>query len=130
MGTDKQTTKIQSFTDLSAWKESHKLVLNVYKVTSTFSKTEVYGLTSQMRRSGVSVTSNIAGSFSRRTKKDKVNFYIMSLGSLSELFSQLFIARDLKYINEKDFQNISTKCDTSKRLLNGLIKSAEDWNRD
>lgn len=68
-------TKIRSFTDLEAWKEGHKLVLAVYKVTKKFPKEEKYALTDQMRRCAVSITSNIAEGFSRQGKKEKIQFY-------------------------------------------------------
>ena len=64
-------TKIKSFTDLNAWKEGHKLVLQVYKITSDFPQGEKFGLIDQMRRCAVSITSNISEGFSRKTKKEK-----------------------------------------------------------
>lgn len=77
--------KIKSFTDLQAWKEGHKLVLLIYEMTDDFPKKEVYALASQMQRAAVSFTSNIAEGFSRQTDKDKSHFYIMALGSTTEL---------------------------------------------
>ena len=85
--------KIKSFTDLNAWKESHKLVLMVYGVTKTFPREEIFALVSQMRRCAVSITSNIAEGFSRQSYKEKVQFYSISQGSVTELQSQLLIAR-------------------------------------
>ena len=67
--------KIQSFCDLNAWKEGHGLVLEIYNITKFFPKEELYGITSQMRRCVVSITSNIAEGFKKRTLKDKINFY-------------------------------------------------------
>ena len=87
--------KIKSFTDLTAWKEGHKLVLLIYKLTKKFPKEESYGLTDQIRRCSVSITSNIAEGFSRKSQKEKLQFYHMSLGSLlvSKLLNGL-----IKYI--------------------------------
>ena len=79
-----EKVKIKSFTDLNAWKEGHQLVLLVYKITSTFPKNEAYSLVDQMRRCVISITSNVAEGFSRRTKKEKIQFYYMSIGSITE----------------------------------------------
>ncbi|PIR80147.1 MAG: hypothetical protein COU25_01570 [Candidatus Levybacteria bacterium CG10_big_fil_rev_8_21_14_0_10_35_13] len=80
-----QTKKIQSFTQLNVWKEAHKLVLLIYKTTDNFPKKETYSLTDQMRRCAISITSNIAEGFSRQGKKEKLQFYYVSKGSLTEL---------------------------------------------
>src|SRR5438552_552856 len=98
--------KIQRFTDLVAWREGHKLVLEIYKITSNFPQKEAYALSDQMRRCVVSITSNIAEGFSRRTNKEKAQFYYMSLGSTTELQNQLLIARDLAYIEKDRFNEL------------------------
>ena len=113
-------SKIKSFTDLNAWKEGHKLVLMIYKNTDTFPQKEVFGLTNQMRRSVVSITSNIAEGFSRATDKDKVQFYSIAQGSLTELQNQLLIARDVGYIKEEIFREIANQTITVSKLINGL----------
>jgi len=121
-----ETKKIKSFTDLDAWKEAHKLVIMVYKLTKSFPEDEKFGLTNQVRRAAVSITSNIAEGFSRNGKKEKTQFYYMALGSLTEVQNQLLIARDLSYIDEKEFAEIATKTVVVSKLLNGLIKSAKN----
>lgn len=116
--------KIKNFTDLIAWKESYKLVKLVYELTNKFPQKEDFALNSQMRRAAVSVSSNIAEGFSRRSKKEKVQFYSMSLGSLTELQSQIIISKGVGYI-DKSLQNKAIEQTTrTQRLLNGLIKSA------
>ncbi len=117
-----EKAKIHSFTDLIAWRKAHNLVLMVYKLTDEFPKSEVFGLTNQIRRSAVSVTSNIAEGFSRVTNKDKSQFYAMSLGSLTELQSQLLIARDIGYISKENFMITSELSVEVSKLLNGLRK--------
>src|SRR3989338_7264449 len=92
---------ILSFTDLRVWQEGHKLVLMVYRETKHFPDEERFGLTSQVRRSAVSVTSNIAEGFGRFSYKEKLQFYHTSLGSLFELQNQLIIARDIGYLSQK-----------------------------
>jgi len=116
--------KIKSFTDLDAWKEGHKLVLMIYEITKQFPKDELFGLTSQIRRCAVSVTSNIAEGFSRSSYKEKAHFYFISLGSTTELQNQLLISRDIKYINEDKFAVIAEKTIKVHKIINGLIKSS------
>jgi four helix bundle protein len=118
--------KIRSFTDLIAWQEGHTLVLTIYKVTKTFPESEQFGLTNQIRRAAVSVTSNIAEGFSRATSKEKTQFYRMALGSLTELQNQLLIARDVRYCEAKEFAECSALTVQTSKLLNGLIKSAQN----
>ena len=115
--------KIKSFTDLIAWQEGHKLVLLIYSITKKFPKEELFGLVSQIRRCAVSITSNIAEGFSRRSKKEKINFYHISLGSLAELQNQLIIIRDLKYIDSNEFNKIAKQTVRVSKLINGLKKS-------
>jgi len=117
--------KIRSFTDLDAWKEGHKLVLMTYEMTKSFPKEEIFGLTSQMRRCAVSITSNIAEGFSRRSYKEKIQFYSISLGSVTELQNQFLVARDVNYIKEDNFQRIAEKSVKVHKITNGLIKSSK-----
>lgn len=121
-------TKIRSFTDLYAWQEGHKLVLIIYKFTTHFPKSESFALVDQMRRCVVSITSNIAEGFSRSGKKEKIQFYFMSLGSVTELQNQLLIARDLGYIEGADFKSIADQTVSVQKLLNGLISSIKRSN--
>ena len=95
--------KIKSFTNLKTWQEGHRLVLKIYKITDKFPRKENFGLIPQMRRCVISITSNIAEGFSRKTSKEKSRFYYMALGSITELQNQLIIARDLDYLNKKEF---------------------------
>jgi len=118
--------KIKSFTDLNSWKKSHELVLEIYKITKLFPKDEVFGLTSQIKRSSISITSNLAEGFSRQSYKDKIKFYFIAQGSLTELQNQLLIARDVGYINNNLFQNIADKTVISHKLINGLIKKSKE----
>jgi len=121
---------IKKFTDLLVWQNGHKLVLEIYKVTDHFPKEESFGLTSQIRRCAVSITSNVAEGFSRKTYKEKVNFYYISLGSVTELQNQLLIARDLRYISKEEFYYIAEKSVVISKLINGLIKSSRKKIRD
>lgn len=114
--------KIKSFTDLEAWKESHKLVLMIYEITKEFPKDEMFGLTSQLRRAAVSIVSNIAEGFTRESSKEKARFYFISKSSNTEVQSQLLVARDLRYVKEEVFNNIAKQSIKANKLISGLIK--------
>ena len=117
--------KIKSFTNLNAWGKSHDLVLQIYKITNSFPKEELFGLTNQLRRAAVSISSNIAEGFSRGSFKEKIQFYFMALGSLSEVQNQLLIARDIGYLDIKIFNDITYKTTLVSKLINGLIKKCK-----
>ena len=118
--------KIKSFTDLNAWKEAHKLSIEIYKITKHFPKEEMFGLTSQMRRCAVSVVSNIAEGFSRETYREKIRFYSISLGSLTELQSQLLIAKDVSILDENIFKELTPQIIKTHKILNGLIRTSKN----
>lgn len=118
-----ENRKITSFTDLTSWQEAHRLALLIYKATENFPQSEVYGLSSQLKRAASSVTSNIAEGFGRKTKNDREHFFIMAGGSLYEVKSQLLLAKDLKYLTKLDFEKIAEQTNLAHKLLNGLLKS-------
>ncbi len=122
--------KIRSFTDLKTWQEGHKLVLMIYDITKIFPKEEQFGLTNQIRRAVISVTSNVAEGFSRSSGKEKTQFYLMALGSLTEVQNQLLVAKDVKYIGSSVFSNLADQSILVSKLLNGLIKSSSSLNRN
>ncbi len=115
--------RIYSFQDLETWKKGHAFVIEIYKNTKQFPKEELFCLTSQMRRAAVSLTSNIAEGFSRQSPKEKIQFYSISLGSLTELQNQLIISKDIEYLTEKDFFNMNEMSIEISKMLNGMIKS-------
>ncbi|MGB5034488.1 MAG: four helix bundle protein [Microgenomates group bacterium] len=117
--------KIRSFTHLDAWKIGHELVIEIYKATDHFPKHERYGLIDQLRRAVVSITSNVAEGFYKRTSADKNRFYTISIGSVAELQNQLLIARDLHYFNDVIFRQFAEKTARVHKLLNGLLKSSQ-----
>ena len=117
--------KIKSFTDLYAWQKGHELVLITYKITKKFPKDELFGLISQMRRAAVSITSNIAEGFSRKSNKNKCQFYSMAQGSVTELQSQSLIARDIGYLDNIKFKELAEQAVKVHKLLSGLIKSSK-----
>jgi four helix bundle protein len=122
---NKEVKKIKSFTDLNTWKKAHQLALMIYRITEDFPKKEMFGLTSQLRRAAVSITSNIAEGFSRQSYKDKIHFYHMAQGSNTELQSQLLIARDIGYLKPDEFNKTAKQSVETHKLLNGLIKKSK-----
>lgn len=119
--------KISDFKDLVAWQEGHRLVLGVYGATKLFPKEEVYGLTSQMRRAAVSVTSNIAEGFGRRTMKDRLRFYYQSHGSLIELKNQFEISHDIGILGVDEYRKCIQQADKTHQILQGLITKTRSF---
>jgi four helix bundle protein len=123
---NQESRKIKSFIDLNAWKEGHKLVLDIYRITKNFPKEEQFGLTNQLRRAAVSFTSNVAEGFSRNSYKEKLQFYSMALGSLTEIQNQLLVTRDIGYITKQEFAKIAQQTITINKITNGLIKKSKN----
>ena len=114
--------------DLDVYKLSIEFVTEVYKYTSLFTKEEVFGLVSQIRRSAVSIPSNIAEGSARNHTKENIQFLYISLGSASELDTQLQISNNLNYINQEDYQLLIDKLNNISKMLQGLIKSIKKKN--
>ena len=114
--------KVLHFTNLDAWKVAHHLTLKIYEWTSTFPDEERFGLTSQMRRSAVSIESNIAEGFGRFGPADKRNFYTIARASCFEVESQIITSRDLGHLSEENAKEGQRLCEKSRQTLNGLIR--------
>ncbi len=119
--------RIQSFTDLEVWKEGHKLVLLVYKITKNFPNSETFGIISQMRRAAASVTANIAEGFGRQTYKEKLQFYYLAQGSLTELKNFILVAKDVGYLNKADFDSLVIQSNHTHQLIQGFIKKTRSF---
>ena len=119
--------RISSFKDLYAWQEGHRLVLMIYEVTKTFPNEEMFGLTNQMRRATVSITSNIAEGFGRQGYKEKVQFYHLAKGSLNEIKNQIMIAGDVGYLSVEKCRSIMTQADATDKILQGLIAKSKSF---
>jgi four helix bundle protein len=109
------------FENLKVFDEAHKLTLSIYKVTKDFPKSEVYGLTSQIRRSSASVAANIVEGNSRGHKKEFLQFLYLANGSLEETKYHLLLAKDLGYIDIKEYDLVHSQSETVGKLLTGLI---------
>jgi four helix bundle protein len=111
----------KDYTDLEVWQESRKLANHIYGLTKLFPKEEQFGLTNQIRRAAVSVSSNIAEGCGRQHSKDTINFLHISRGSLYEMETQCFVALDQQYITQEQFEIVYNTIQVCKRLLNGFI---------
>ena len=112
---------MQSFRNLKVWEKAHLLTLNVYKASRVFPREELYGLTSQMRRSSASIGANIAEGCCRKRDTELGRFLQIAMGSASELEYQLLLARDLEMIKSLDFQRLSGEVIEIKKMLAALI---------
>jgi four helix bundle protein len=113
---------MQSYIELEVWKHSRTLVSEIYSITKKFPQTELFGITNQMRRSAISVPSNIAEGCGRNHKKDSIQFFYIARGSIYELETQVYLCFDQNYIDEKNLNNILNTITTCKKLINGFIK--------
>ncbi len=117
--------KITNFQDLNAWQASRKLFFIVFRITKKFPKEEVYSSVSQMRRAAMLVSSNIAEGFGRSSKADKLHFYVMARGSLTEVQNQLILTADVELTGKQDLQTALDQAEITHKLIVGLIKSTE-----
>ncbi len=110
--------------DLRAWQSAMQLVEMVYRLTSTFPREEIYGLSSQMRRAAVSVPSNIAEGAARQSTKDLLRFLVIASGSLAELDTQLELSLNIGYC--QDTSTLQLKIDEVSALTHALMKSLKE----
>ncbi|AZI21182.1 four helix bundle protein [Chryseobacterium taklimakanense] len=115
---------MRSHKDLQVWQESMVLVTEIYSLSENFPESEKFGLTSQIRRSAISIPSNIAEGFARKGNKELIQFLYISIGSLSELETQYEIAKNLNYI--KEAKEITDKIIFIRIMLSNLIKSIKN----
>lgn len=109
--------------DLTVWKKSMNLSILVYKFTHQFPKEELFGLSAQMRRASVSIPSNIAEGHGRNSDKELVRFLFYSLGSASELETQIILSNKLNFLNEEKFNQLNELNNEIIKMLVALIRS-------
>jgi four helix bundle protein len=114
--------KTTSFKDLEIWKRSIKLVENIYKITKTFPQEELYGLTSQLRRSAVSIPSNIAEGFGRFHKNEYKQFLHIAIGSCAEVSTQIIIASKPGYLENAQAEILVNELEEISKMTMGIIK--------
>ena len=115
--------KTKTFEELNVWQKAHAFVLCVYKSSEAFPKKEDYGLTSQFRRSAVSIAANIAEGYRKRGKADKLRFFNIAQGSLEESRDYVILSKDLGYINSDVELELYRLIEDTSRLLNGYCKA-------
>jgi four helix bundle protein len=114
---------MKDFRQLKVWEKSHQLALAIYKATKEFPKEELYGLTSQIRRSSMSVPTNIAEGCGRFTDADFARFLQMAMGSASEAEYQLILAHDLDFLPKDTYEKLRNEVEEVKRMLASLLKT-------
>ncbi|WP_017733557.1 four helix bundle protein [Nafulsella turpanensis] len=119
-----------NYKELKVWDLSHQLVLQVHRITLQFPKEEAFSFTQQIRRSAISVPSNIAEGCGRSSDKDLVRFLHISMGSANELEYQLLLTKDLNYLPEEDYQVIVEKLIQIKKMLNSFISKIKNRTQD
>ena len=115
-------SKVVSYKDLDIWKKGIELVKNIYQITECFPKSEMYGLTSQLRRCAVSIPSNVAEGFRRQYSKEFKQFLSVAIGSAAELETQIIIAKELNYIDTQTEAKVLETVDHLSRMIFNLNK--------
>ncbi len=108
---------MHNFKELNSWKEAKDLSVHIYKLTSKFPSSEIYGITSQIRRAAVSIPSNIAEGAGRNSNKDFSRFIAIALGSAFELETQLLIASEIDYIDNEDYKELIVSLNKIQKML-------------
>ncbi|MBF6607848.1 MAG: four helix bundle protein [Flavobacterium sp.] len=112
---------MKDYRKLNVWVKGHQLVLEVYKTVGAFPKEELFGLTSQMKRSAASIPTNIAEGCGRKSEKDFCRFLVISFGSANELEYQVILATDLKFITADEATSLLENIEEIKKMLSGLM---------
>ncbi len=123
MACEEKKDKMKDFRELIVWQKSIDLVERVYQITNSFPKEEMFSLTSQIRRSAISIPSNVAEGFGRKSTLDYIHFLHIARGSLYELQTQFEISNRVKYLSENDLKSTIEECKEVEKMLNGLIAS-------
>lgn len=123
---DSDTVIVQNFEDLEAWKISINLAVEIYKLTKSFPKEEVFSLTNQMRRASTSISANIAEGCGRYNYKEKLQFYKIANGSLLEVKSFCYLSQKLDYISIVELNNTIELIVSSQKLISGLIRGVKN----
>lgn len=116
---------IQNFEDLEAWKKAIELAVEIYKVTNTYPKSELFSLVNQMRRASSSISANLAEGCGRYNYKEKLQFYRIANGSLLEVKSFCYLSEKLGYISIAQLQELLSLILSSQKLISGLIRGVK-----
>jgi four helix bundle protein len=113
---------MKDFRSLKVWEKSHALTLAIYKATETFPKQELYSLTNQIQRAAVSIPANIAEGCGKDSDAELKRYFLIAMGSASELEYLLLLAHDLGYLQEKVYQSMQTELVETRKMLNAFIQ--------
>jgi four helix bundle protein len=125
LGFKEASEMLKNYKELKVWQKAYELCLIIYKTTKTFPKEERYGLTSQIRRAAVSIPSNIAEGYGRRTTGEYIQALYVAYGSQCEIETQILLAGDLGFIKADDLEKLNKDVGDVERMLKGLIRSLE-----
>jgi four helix bundle protein len=114
---------LKNYGELKVWQKAYELCLEIYKITKEFPKDEKYGLTSQIRRAAVSIPSNIAEGYGRKTTAEYIQSLYIAYGSNCELETQILLSGDLRFVGKEDLSRLHKEIGDVERMLKGLIKS-------
>lgn len=117
---------LRSYKELKVWQKSYQLCLEIYRITKGFPSEERYGLTSQIRRAAVSIPSNIAEGYGRKSTREYIHSSYVAYGSICELETQVLLAVDLGYVKANEVEKIHEDIREVERMLKALIKSLEN----
>jgi four helix bundle protein len=121
---------LKNYKDLKVWQKAYELCITIYKITKHFPKEERYGLTSQIRRSAVSVPSNIAEGYGRKTTPEYIQSLFIAYSSHCELETQVMLSNDLGFIKTEDFEVLQKEIGEVERMLKALIKALQNKHLD
>ncbi len=116
---------MRNYRDLQVWTKAHRLTLELYRISRSFPRDEIYGLTSQLRRAAASVGANLAEGCGRRTSSELARFVRIAMGSASELDYHLLLCRDLGFMKTDDFQRASTDLTEVRKMMTSFLSSVE-----
>ncbi|HMF92198.1 MAG TPA: four helix bundle protein [Candidatus Angelobacter sp.] len=116
---------MRNYRDLQVWSKAYALSLELYRLSRTFPKEEIYGITSQMRRSVVSIGANLAEGCGRRTNAEMARFVRIAMGSASELDHHLLLCKDLGFLHDEDYKRTSRNLIEVRKMLGALLESIE-----
>lgn len=116
---------MRNYRELEVWEQSHKLTLELYRMSRPFPREEMYGLTSQLRRAAVSIGANLAEGCGRRTSAELARFVRIAMGSASELDYHLLLCRDFEFITTEQYERTSKELIRVRKMLTGLLTSIE-----
>jgi four helix bundle protein len=117
---------MRNYRDLQVWTKAHKLTLDLYRLSQTFPREEIYGLTSQLRRAAVSIGANLAEGCGRQTSAELARFVRIAMGSASELDYHLLLCRDLGFLKDDDFRRIIGGLTEVRKMLAAFLSIVEE----